>query len=154
MLTSPFWRPSFEARRCLVPASSYCEPDSHKPAGWHWFAVRNPDDTESNISRPLFAFPGIWKRHRGPMRKDGEPVEVDVYSFLTTKPNALTATIMHDRMPVLLSEPEEFDTWLNGGPEEAFGLVCPFPAERMCIVQSGAEKEDRLALTPYRGAAC
>jgi putative SOS response-associated peptidase YedK len=24
ILTSPFWRTSFEQRRCLVPASSYC----------------------------------------------------------------------------------------------------------------------------------
>jgi putative SOS response-associated peptidase YedK len=26
VLKSPFWKPSFEARRCQVPASSYCEP--------------------------------------------------------------------------------------------------------------------------------
>src|SRR5262245_14232245 len=26
ILTSPFWKKSFEQRRCLVPASSYCEP--------------------------------------------------------------------------------------------------------------------------------
>lgn len=144
VLTSPFWRPSFEARRCLVPASSYCEPDSNKPAGWHWFAVRNPADADSNISRPVFAFPGIWKRYRGPMKKDGEPVEVDVYAFMTTTPNTLTATIMHDRMPVLLTEPEHFDTWLHGSPEAAFDLVRTFPAERMRIVQSGNVKADRL----------
>ena len=39
ILTSRFWKPSFEQRRCLVPASSYCEPDSGKPVKWHWFAV-------------------------------------------------------------------------------------------------------------------
>jgi hypothetical protein len=27
-----FWRTSFEQRRCLVPASSYCEPKGEKPA--------------------------------------------------------------------------------------------------------------------------
>lgn len=140
LLDSPFWRPSFEARRCLVPASSYCEPDSNKPAGWHWFALR--DETEP---RPLFAFPGVWKRYRGPMKKDGPEVETDVYAFLTTKPNALTATVMHDRMPVLLSEPEELETWLSGSPEEAFRLVRTFDAERMRIVQSGAAKEDLLS---------
>ena len=32
ILTSRFWTPSFQQRRCLVPASSYCEPDSGKPA--------------------------------------------------------------------------------------------------------------------------
>lgn len=40
ILASRFWRPSFEQRRCLVPASSYCEPDTGKPAKWHWFAVK------------------------------------------------------------------------------------------------------------------
>jgi putative SOS response-associated peptidase YedK len=31
-----FWRESFEQRRCLVPASSFCEPhDDRKPATWH-----------------------------------------------------------------------------------------------------------------------
>jgi putative SOS response-associated peptidase YedK len=34
ILTSKFWRPSFEQRRCLVPASSYCEPKGVKPAVW------------------------------------------------------------------------------------------------------------------------
>ena len=36
ILTSRCWTPSFQQRRCLVPASSYCEPDSDKPAKWHW----------------------------------------------------------------------------------------------------------------------
>ena len=65
ILSSRFWKPSFEARRCLVPASSYCEPDSGKPAKWHWFAINGDDD------RRLFAFPGIWQRWKGPVKKDG-----------------------------------------------------------------------------------
>ena len=32
---SKFWRTSFEQRRCLVPASSYCVPKGGKPATWH-----------------------------------------------------------------------------------------------------------------------
>ena len=35
ILSSPYWRGSFERRRCLVPASSYCEPKGEKPATWH-----------------------------------------------------------------------------------------------------------------------
>ncbi|MDQ8700215.1 SOS response-associated peptidase [Hyphomicrobium sp. LHD-15] len=150
VLTSPFWRPSFEARRCLVPASSYCEPDSNSPAGWHWFALNDGIDETlpyDSDARSLFAFPGIWKRYRGPMKKDGEPVEVDVYAFMTTSPNALTATIMHDRMPVLLSEPEDFETWLTGSPEAAYSLVRTYPAERMRIVQSGMDKQDLLGVS-------
>jgi putative SOS response-associated peptidase YedK len=29
ILTSPFWKSSFEERRCLVPASSFCEPNGN-----------------------------------------------------------------------------------------------------------------------------
>jgi putative SOS response-associated peptidase YedK len=93
ILTSKFWRPSFEQRRCLVPASSYCEPDSGKPAKWHSFAVNGDEE------RRLFAFPGIWQRGKGPVKKDGPNVEIDVYSFMTTAPNALTDSINHERMP-------------------------------------------------------
>jgi putative SOS response-associated peptidase YedK len=39
ILTSKIWRPSFEQRRCPVPASSYCEPTRVKPVVWHCFAV-------------------------------------------------------------------------------------------------------------------
>jgi putative SOS response-associated peptidase YedK len=32
-IKSPFWSESFKQRRCLVPASSFCEPhDGRKPA--------------------------------------------------------------------------------------------------------------------------
>ena len=58
ILESKFWRPSFEQRRCLVPASSYCEPKGEKPATWHWFSI-NGDD-----ARPPFAFPGVWQPAR------------------------------------------------------------------------------------------
>ena len=151
VMASRFWRPSFEARRCLVPASSYCEPDSNKPAGWHWFAINDGAGAERapeapSQERPLFAFPGIWKRYRGPLKKDGEPVEVDVYAFMTTQPNSLTTTIMHDRMPVLLSDEVDFETWLTAPPDVAYGLARTYAAERMRIVQSGAEKMDLLAL--------
>jgi SOS response associated peptidase (SRAP) len=33
---NPFWRDSFRRRRCLVPVSSFCEPNGDvKPATWH-----------------------------------------------------------------------------------------------------------------------
>ena len=42
---------------------------------------------------------------------------------MTTEPNELTASINHERMPVLLSDRAEFETWLSGSPEEAFKLA-------------------------------
>lgn len=138
ILTSKFWKPSFEARRCLVPATSYCEPDAGKPAQWHWFAVNGDDD------RRMFAFPGIWLRWKGPVKKDGPSIELDVYSFMTTEPNVLTVSINHERMPVLLSEEAEFEAWLSGASAAAFALARSFDPAQMRIVQSGKDKEDLL----------
>jgi putative SOS response-associated peptidase YedK len=98
ILKSKFWRGSFEERRCLVPATSFCEPNGDvKPATWHWFAINGSEP------RPTFAFPGIWWRYQGPVKKDGPKLDLEVYAFLTTTPNSLVATINHERMPVLLT---------------------------------------------------
>ena len=105
--TSKFWKPSFEARGCIVPASSYCEPNGQSPATWYWFALHGEHE------RPLFAFPGIWQRWKGPVKKDGPVVEIDTSSFMTTEPNTLTRAINHERMPILLSGEDQFETWLS-----------------------------------------
>jgi putative SOS response-associated peptidase YedK len=140
ILKSSFWKSSFEQRRCLVPASSFCEPNGDvKPATWHWFSIAG------NEPRPVFAFPGIWRRYKGPMKKDGANVDIETYSFLTTTANSLVATINHERMPVLLTREEEFETWLRAPMEEAFALAREYPPEQMRIVQEGLVKEDLLA---------
>ena len=133
--TTKFWKDSFEKRRCLVPATAFCEPDEGKPARWHWFALNGGE-------RPLFAFPGIYRQWKGPIKKDGPNVDIEVFSFMTTLPNTLTMTINHERSPVLLTEEAEFATWLSGTPEEAFGLIKVSDPGRMSIVQSGFEKKD------------
>jgi len=135
---SRFWRQSFDERRCLIPATSFCEPhDDRKPATWHWFALSGSDDP-----RPLFAFAGIWQRWCGPVKKDGPNIEVDVYSFMTTLPNELTSSINHERSPVLLTTDEARDAWIDGTTAEAEVLLRPTPAEKLRIVREGFEKED------------
>ena len=139
ILTSKFWRPSFDQRRCLLPASSYCEPKGEKPATWHWFALKGDEP------RPLFAFPGVWTRYTGPTRKGGEKVELEVFAFMTTEPNELTVSINHERMPVLISDPADFETWLSGSTDEAFKLARSYAADQMRVVQSGSDRKDLLA---------
>ena len=135
--SSSFWRDSFETRRCLIPASSFAEPhDGRTPSTWHWFALKGEEP------RPLFAFAGIWRRWYGPIKKDGLPVELDTYSFMTTEPNALTASINHERSPVLLTTDAARETWLHGTPDEAFSLAQPAPADGMLMVKEGFEKLD------------
>ena len=138
-----FWKPSFEQRRCLVPASSYCEPKGEKPATWHWFSI-NGDDT-----RPVFAFPGVWTRYRGPLKKDGDSVEQEVFAFMTTEPNALTASINHERMPVLLTDPADFETWalgFDGGGVQTGAQLCGRP-DADCAVGVRTQRPSRRVST-------
>jgi putative SOS response-associated peptidase YedK len=107
------------------------EADPLRPATWSWFALNGEHE------RPLFAFPGIWQRWKGPVKKDGPNVEIDTYAFMTTEPNALTRAINHERMPVLLSGEDQFETWLSGSPAKAFALAQSFNPALMRIVQSG-----------------
>jgi hypothetical protein len=123
----------------MVLMARLCEPDEGTPARWHWFSLKPEKE------RPLFAFAGIYRRWKGSMKKDGPNVDIEVFSFMTSLPNRLTAQINHERSPVLLTEEDEFKTWLTGTTEEAMGLVKPFDPDRMAIVQSGFEKKDLLA---------
>jgi len=135
---SPFWRDSFEERRCLVPVTSFAEPKGKKPAVWHWFALRGDEP------RPPFAFAGIWRSWKGPLKQDAEPVEMNVYSILTTIPNDVVKPVYPSRMPVMLSGAEEFETWLEGRADEAFQLARPFPDEKMHIVLTGEKMDETI----------
>ena len=138
--------PGGPLRATPLPGASHliCEPNGDvKPVTWHWFAIKGDDP------QPLFAFAGVWRRYKGPIKKDGPSVELEVYSFLTTTPNLLVETINHERMPVLLTTEDEFSTWLNGTQAEAMSLARQHPPEQMQIVQQGFFKEDRVALTTF-----
>lgn len=93
----------------------------------------------------MFAFAGIWRRFKGPLKKDGPPIELDVFSFMTTTPNALVATINHERMPVILADDTDRQTWLGGTAQEAFALARQQAPETMQIVQASLEKRDLLS---------
>jgi putative SOS response-associated peptidase YedK len=82
---SSFWRDSVRLRRCLVPASSFYEPNGEvKPATWRWFALADPDEP-----RPLFALAGIWRSHQGPIKKDGPHAQ---FVYAAVPPMAARAT--------------------------------------------------------------
>ena len=133
--TSGFWRGSFEERRCLVPVTSFAEPKGQRPAVWHWFALKGDE------SRPLFAFAGLWRNWKGPLKRDAEPVEMDVYAFLTTSPNEVVRPIHPTRMPVMLSRADQFDAWLEGLADEAYQLARPIAPSAMYIVSKGDKKD-------------
>lgn len=127
--SSPFWRSSFETRRCLIPATSFCEAKGKRPATYYWFAVKDGEPREP------FAFAGLWRRFRGAYR-DGELVDIETYTMLTTRPNHVVAAIHPDRMPVIL-DPKDYQDWLSAAPDTAFDLIKQWPAEMTHIVIEG-----------------
>jgi putative SOS response-associated peptidase YedK len=136
VLKSRFWRSSFEERRCLVPVTSFSEPKGLRPAVWHWYAL--------DEMREPFAFAGLWRHWKGRLKPRADPVEMDVFAFLTTPPNAIVAPIHPTRMPVMLVGEKAQETWLDGTADEAIALARPYPAEDMKIVRSGSERKDLL----------
>lgn len=135
--SSPFWKGSFETRRCLVPVTSFCEWSAERPKIPHWFGLQGDQANPSDpilTARPLFAFAGLWRRWRGVLK--GEPFDGPVMAFLTTAANELVRPIHPKAMPVMLTE-AMFDRWLTGTPDAAFQLTTPFPISEMAIVAKG-----------------
>ena len=134
--SSPFWRASFEERRCLVPATSFAEAKGRNPATYYWFGLASDEPQ----ARPPFAFAGLWRGFRGLYR--GEMVEIETHTVVTTTPNDLVRPIHPDRMPVILN-PADYDAWLTGTAQEVAALMRPFPPAAMRTVKSGeGDKED------------
>ncbi|WP_370160401.1 SOS response-associated peptidase [Limimaricola soesokkakensis] len=131
---SRFWRKSFEVRRCLIPATAFCEAKGRKPATYHWFSVGGSGQAEP------FAFAGVWRSFRGTYRD--EKVEVDTYSMMTSTPNDLVRKIHPDRMPVILGT-EAQATWLEGSVDEAFEVIETYPADRMQEIGEGEEMKSQ-----------
>ena len=142
---SPHWRRWLGAEhRCVVPFTSFSEhqalPDGTRPPVW--FAL---DET-----RPLAVFAGIWTQWTSVRKvKEGETTN-DLFAFLTTEPNQEVGAVHPKAMPVILTTPEEIDTWLSASTEEALALQRPLPDGALRIVargqkQDGAESEARPA---------
>jgi putative SOS response-associated peptidase YedK len=139
--SSPYWRrwlkPEF---RCLVPATSFCEPtDKPNPETGKkdsvWFALGK--------DRPLFAFAGIWCTWHGTLGTKVSLItgEHRLYGFLTTAPNGVVQPIHCTAMPVILTTPDECEAWLSAPLEDALKLQRPLPDDALQIVARG-EKED------------
>ncbi|SDD68243.1 Putative SOS response-associated peptidase YedK [Paracoccus isoporae] len=126
-LSSPHWRRWLSpAQRCLVPLTAFAEPRG-KGRGNQWFA---PAD-----DRPIF-FAGIELRGWESVRKvkDG-PTTDDLFAFLTCPPNAEVGAIHPKAMPVILRDPEDWETWLSAPIDAARTLQRPLPDGDLVLIE-------------------
>lgn len=138
---SPHWRRWLGVpNRCVVPFTSFSEFDNTideatgKKKADTWFAF--------DRSRPLAVFAGIWCPEWRSVRKlkEGEVV-TDLFAFLTCPPNDVVGSIHMKAMPVILTERDEIETWLNAPWEEAANLQRPLPSGTLEIVAVGRKAD-------------
>lgn len=118
--------------RCVVPFTSFSEPGPDKKPVW--FAL--------NETRPLAFFAGVTVPQWTSVRKvkDGETTD-DLFAFLTTDANAEVGAIHPDAMPVILTSPQDIDTWLSADMPAALELQRPLPDGSLSIVARGDRQD-------------
>ena len=137
---SRHWQPWLgAANRCLVPFTSFSEPDqvggSLKPI---WFAL--------DERRPLAFFAGVWTPNWTSVRKikEGE-ITCDLFGFLTTEANTEVGAYHSKAMPVILTEPAEWNLWMSDAPwEDVQHLQRPLPDGALTVVARGERKDETI----------
>lgn len=137
--TKPMFRDPFKRSRCIIPASGYYEwkaaPDGRQP-----FYI-------ASVTGPVLSIAGLWDQWRSP--DTGE--KIASCTIVVTRANELTRPI-HDRMPVLLAEPD-LEPWLSGaaGPEllqpAANDVLRLWPVSRR-VNRSGQHDDDPSLIAP------
>jgi putative SOS response-associated peptidase YedK len=136
--TNAHWRPWLgPANRCLVPFTSFAEPDQDHEATRKniWFAF--------DEDRPLAYFAGIWTPHASVRMKSKGWEEIQAFGFLTTDSAEPVKTYHSKAMPVILTEEADRDLWLSGAPwDEVKHLQRPLPDGALKVVARGARQDE------------
>jgi putative SOS response-associated peptidase YedK len=73
--------------------------------------------------------------------KEGESTN-NLFGFLTIEPNDVVAPIHAKAMPVILTQPEEIETWMTAPADEALKLQRPLPDGTLEIVARGVKNDE------------
>lgn len=100
LLASNYWRPSAQARRCLVPAGSW---DEWQPVAGGKQRWRLAPDMDAD----LFSLGGVYVRFKG--KDDAQAIGFAI----VTQPASEALQSIHDRQPLIVM-PSDYDAWLDG----------------------------------------
>jgi putative SOS response-associated peptidase YedK len=108
--SSPAFRSSAKARRCLVPMDGWYEwrPNPNQTAGKK--AAKTPFYMYGDDGELLF-MAGLWSSWR-PAKEDGAPAPPLLSCTIITTDAAGPLAEIHDRMPLTISAPD-WDRWLD-----------------------------------------
>ena len=131
-VSSPHWRAVLGVEhRCLVPFTAFSEYEDASPKGKkviRWFA---PQD------RGVLYFAGIWREWSGDYgsKKEPNPGDHVLFSFLTTEPNDLVRPVHAKAMPVILRTDAEREEWLSAPAKDIARIQARvLPTEALEIV--------------------
>lgn len=109
--TTPMFRDAYARRRCLIPADAFYEWQEAEPGRKQPWAIARAD------GQPM-VFAGVWEGWRGP---DGAIIRS--FAIVTTTAND-TLRPLHERMPVILEEPD-WPVWLGEEAADPAALIRP-----------------------------
>ena len=134
---SPHWRRWLSPpHRCVVPFTSFSEYETTTEGKKQpvWFAA--------DESRPIMFFAGIWTNWTSVRKVQEGEVIADLFAFLTTDANGVVGPIHPKAMPVILTTPEEVETWLTASTVDALVLQRPLPDNALRIVARGERMDN------------
>jgi putative SOS response-associated peptidase YedK len=124
LTTSPAYRSSAKSKRCLVPMDGYYEWRVNQDAAAGKKARKTPFFMYREDGEPLFmaGLWSVWRPSRQPV-DDAQPL-LSCTIITTDAPGELAE--IHDRMPLLLPEPD-WDRWLDPDAPVDEGLLSRTP---------------------------
>ncbi len=135
--SSAHWRPWLKPEnRCLVPFTAFSEPGRDAEGKYRpvWFKLAG-DDPE-----PLAFFAGIRVMDWTCVRKIKTGMETcDLFAFLTTEPSEPVKSVHPKAMPVILTEADEIEAWMNAPWEIAQELQRPLLDGALMVIDAATQ---------------
>lgn len=136
---SPHWqRWLTPGSRCLVPLTSFSEPDQvGGTLRQIWFAL--------DEDRPLAFFAGVHTSWSCVRKIKTGWEDCELFGFLTTEANDDVGAFHSKAMPVILTEPSEWDAWLSPAPwSEVRHLQRKLPNGALRVVAEGVKEDEAI----------